>query len=338
MVGRAPSGLRRSGGPDRRNRGEGSGEGNDANPRHRGSFQRPSRRRDRGSRGQDVVDQNHRSTGHHRLRSAIQPEGVPYVRPAGPRSQRHLGPPPLGPLQRWHHLPAQESGQLPGQETGLVVPPAPAPAGRGRDRDQARTGFPVRPGTSTGGPRRRVGSHRHGPGGGNHATGQDRGELPPSAILQRMDQGIGRRLEDDGGGRRPQDRGPGPALEAVGSGPRARAAGVGAPGTPGVGRLPKTRPAPGAEGPVNGPPPSSGKAPAASQAAEREDKLQEARPPGSHGVVDASMAPRMASTGADRPHQRSKAAAPCWISISRPSAVRTPRRRAAATKGVSPPV
>jgi hypothetical protein len=48
-------------------------------------------------------------------------------------------------------------------------------------------------------------------------------------------------------------------------------------------------------------------------------------------------APRITSSGAATPNQRSNAAAPCPSSISVPSAARTPHSRACPTHGVTPP-
>src|SRR5690606_620314 len=62
----------------------------------------------------------------------------------------------------------------------------------------------------------------------------------------------------------------------------------------------------------------------AAEATRRKQELEHLAPGDAHRARSAASAARIAATGAGRPHQRSNAAAPCWISISPPSAAGMP--------------
>ncbi len=177
-------------------------------------------------------------------------------------------------------------------------------------------------GRGHGGQNRPVGP---GTGGSRETSPEERGDLPPAVVLERLDEAGGGGRPRGGGARR-HPGGPRRAqlavLRAWGR-PRGAATGTGRRGERGQpGGAARTD-----RGTLSSP---SGGA-TAPEAAERKEEIDH---PTSASPSRSGSARRMASSGASTPHHRSKAAAPCCTSISRPSVARTPIDSAARTRAV----
>lgn len=291
--------------------------------RHR----RDARRRERDrhlargrSGGQDIVDEDHVRTCERSSAGGEEAEGSAHVLAPLEGTQGGLGRGPLESPERSPAGQARTPRQPLGEEIGLVVAAGPEATGCGGHRDDDPTSVGRR---ATGRP----------PQQPRHPSRHEAGELPPTLVLERVDEVRGRRLQRVRVARGPELVRPPLAVQTP-LGLRTTGAArmvTAAAARPGSG--PQARSTRRADELGSSPDP-----PAAGDAARGKQEVEQLRGPRRRQAEAArtlSMARRITSKGAGTPHHRSKAAAPCCTSISAPSVTRMPWRSAAFTNGVA---
>ena len=241
-------------------------------------------------------------------------KGSPDIRRSLPRAQPNLGA-TRSPHQDILQGKIPEPGNRTGEDSCLIVPPGPPSPGRSRDR----------------GHQRRL---KSGDSGSRHLLPHELSNVPPTPVLESMDQSTGRGIHDHGGTGRSQDRRPILAFQTQLSRGLARSPGRLASGAEGSRGRVEAKPArcayqlsllfrrdPGTTGKT-------------APGQEMVQDLPNSRC-GRHRPLASRRAWRMTSRDGSTPHHRWKATAAWWMSISTPSTPRIPSSRARERKAVS---